>query len=75
MLTLDDVLYWPERMQSSCRSNKEEVDQVRDALKSYFKALGVTKEGIHRANWVEAQCVFEEAEKERKVIMSSYFGY
>jgi len=66
IMTIDEVLYWADRMKTLCKANEEEVDQVRDAIRIFFRACGLNKEGLHRENWVEANQVFAEAERQRK---------
>ena len=65
-MTIDEVLNWADRMKTLCKANEEEVDQVRDAIRIFFRACGLNKEGLHRENWVEANQVFAEAERQRK---------
>jgi len=66
IMTIDEVLYWADRMKTLCKANEEEVEQVRDAIRIFFKACGLNKEGLHRENWVEANQTFAEAERQRK---------
>jgi len=66
VMTIDEVLYWADRMKTLCKANEDEVQAVREAIEIFFKACGVNEEGLHRENWVEANQVFAEAERERK---------
>jgi len=66
IIHLGEILNWPYRMQSLCKSNQEEKEKVKQSLTTYYKHRGVTTEGLNRENWVEANRVFAEAEKERK---------
>lgn len=66
IMTIDEVLYWADRMKTLCKANEEEVECVRNAIRVFFKACGLNKEGLHRENWVEANQVFAEAERQRK---------
>jgi len=66
IMTIDEVLYWADRMKTLCKANEEEVDCVRDAIRIFFRACGLNKEGLHRENWVEANQCFGEAERQRK---------
>jgi len=66
VMTITEILYWADRMKSLCQSNDEEIEKVRDALRNFFKGYGLNEEGLHRENWVEANQVFAEAERERK---------
>lgn len=66
VMTINEVLYWADRMKSLCKANDEEVEEVRAAIKVFFLHCGLNKEGLHRENWVEANQVFAEAERQRK---------
>lgn len=66
IMTIDEVLYWADRMKTLCKANEEEVEDVRAAIRIFFRACGLNKEGLHRENWVEANQVFAEAERQRK---------
>lgn len=65
-MVINEVLYWADRMKSLCQASDEEIENVRDALRTFFEACGVTEIGLHRENWVEANQVLAEAERERK---------
>jgi len=64
-MTLKEVLFWPDRMQQLCGANKQEIESMRKAVRILFGACGVTEEGLCREDWVEANQVFAEAERQR----------
>ena len=57
IMTINEVLYWADRMKSLCKANDEEVEDVRAAIKVFFLHCGLNAEGLHRENWVEANQV------------------
>jgi len=65
-MTLKEVLYWPERMKQLAGATEEEIESMRKAVRILFGACGVTHEGLAREDWVEANQVFAEAERQRK---------
>jgi len=65
-LSLKEVLFWPDRMKHLVGANEEEIESMRKAVRILFGACGVTDEGLCREDWVEANQVFAEAEKQRK---------
>jgi len=65
-MTLDEVLSWADRMKSLCETNDEEVETVRNALRTYFSNYGLNEDGLHRENWVEAHITMKETAEERK---------
>lgn len=66
IMTITEVLYWAERMKTLCKANEKEVEEVRQAIRTFFRACGLNEDGLHRENWVEANQVFAEAERQRK---------
>jgi len=65
-MTLKEVLFWPDRMQQLVGATPEEIETMRKAVRLLFGACGVTEEGLPREDWVEANQVFAEAERQRK---------
>jgi len=65
-MTLKEVLFWPDRMQQLVGATPEEIETMRKAVRLLFGACGVTEEGLLREDWVEANQVFAEAERQRK---------
>ena len=65
-MDMDEVLYWPERMRQLVNANEEQIEHMRSAVKTFFTHKGVGPEGLLRENWVEANRVFAEAERERR---------
>jgi len=65
-MVITEVLYWADRMKSLCQANEDEIENVRDALRMFFEACGVTELGLKRENWVEANQAFAEAEREKR---------
>ena len=66
VLTLPEIMLWADRLKIFCSVTEEQVLRLRAALGIFFGAVGVTKEGLSRENWVEANQAFAEAEYERK---------
>jgi len=66
VMSLDEVLSWADRMRSVCETNDEEIETVRNELKSYFTMYGLHGDGLRRENWVEAHITMGEAAQERK---------
>ncbi|XP_063675993.1 obelin-like [Bolinopsis microptera] len=65
-MEMDEVLYWPDRMRQLVNATDEQVEKMRHACKTFFWHKGVDLEhGLHRDDWVEANRVFAEAERER----------
>lgn len=64
-MTIEEVLYWADRMKCLCQANDEEVEDVRGAIKCFFEFCGLNP-SLHRENWVEANQAFAEMERERK---------
>jgi len=64
-MTLKEVLFWPDRMRQLVGASDEEIEKMRRAVRILFGACGVTDEGLEREDWVEANQVFAEAERER----------
>jgi len=64
-LTFREVLFWPNRMKHLIGANDEEIESLRKAVRILFGACGVTEDGLCREDWVEANQVFAEAEKQR----------
>jgi len=64
-MTLKEVLFWPDRMRQLVGASDEEIEKMRQAVRILFGACGVTDEGLEREDWVEANQVFAEAERER----------
>jgi len=65
-MTLKEVLFWPDRMKQLVGANEEEVEMMRKAVRLFFGACGITEEGLAREDWVEANQVFAECERQRK---------
>jgi len=65
-MTIAEVMTWAERMKSLCQSTEEEIESVRQALRTFFLNKGLTDEGCKRENWVECNRVFAEADRERE---------
>ena len=66
-MEMDEVLYWPDRMRQLVNATDEQVEKMRHACKTFFLHKGVDlKNGLHRDDWVEANRVFAEAERERE---------
>jgi len=65
-MTIEEVLTWADRMKSLCQSTDEQIDTVREALRTFFLNKGLTGEGCCRENWVECNRVFAEADRERE---------
>jgi len=65
-MTLKEVLFWPDRMKQLVGANEDEVEIMRKAVRLLFGACGVTEEGLAREDWVEANQVFAECERQRK---------
>jgi len=66
VMQIDEVLYWANRMKALCNCTDEECEAVKKALRIFFFACGLNEEGLNRENWVEANQIFGEAERERK---------
>ena len=66
IMSMKEILWWADRMRSVVGASDYEIEEVRGALRIFLEACGVTEEGCHRANWVEANQVCAEAERERK---------
>jgi len=64
-LSFREVLFWPNRMKNLVGANEKEIERMRKAVRELFGACGVTDEGLCREDWVEANQVFAEAEKQR----------
>ena len=65
-MTMEEVLYWPDRMRQLVNATDDQVEKMREAVKTFFLHKGVDPvEGLKRENWVEANRVFAEAERER----------
>jgi len=64
-MTLKEVLFWPDRMKQLCGATDKEIEHMRYAVGVLFGACGVTEEGLLREDWVEANQVFAECERER----------
>merc|ERR1719495_2906961 len=47
-------------------ANEEQIESMRKAVRILFGACGVTDEGLCREDWVEANQVFAEAERQRR---------
>ena len=66
-MEMDEVLYWPDRMRQLVNATDEQVEKMREAVKIFFFNKGVDPvHGLLRENWVEANRVFAEAERERE---------
>jgi len=82
-MLLSEVLLWADRMRSICDTDEMEVENVRNALDTYFSMYGLRMPGgLHRENWCEAHITMGEASKERmkqgdpipmKYLAKSYF--
>jgi len=65
-MTLKEVMFWPDRMRQLVGASDKEIENMRRAVRIMFGACGVTEEGLEREDWVEANQVFAEAERERR---------
>lgn len=65
-MTMKEVLFWPDRMKELVGASEEQIETMRQAVRKMFGACGVTDEGLCREDWVEANQVFAEAERQRK---------
>lgn len=65
-ITLKQVLFSPNRMKQLVGASDEDVDKMRKAIRIFFVACGVTVKGLGREDWVEANQVFAEAEREKR---------
>jgi len=65
-MTIKEVLFWPDRMKELVGANEEEIESMRKAVRKFFGACGVTEKGLAREDWVEANQVLAEAERQRK---------
>jgi len=65
-MTIKEVLFWPDRMKQLVGASEEQVEIMRKAVRLLFGACGVTEEGLAREDWVEANQVFAECERQRK---------
>ena len=66
-MDMDEVLYWPDRMRQLVNATDEQVEKMRAACYTFFHNKGVDPEkGLLREDWVEANRVFAEAERERE---------
>ena len=66
-MDMDEILYWPDRMRQLVNASDEQVEKMRDACFTFFLNKGVDPEkGLLRDDWVEANRVFAEAERERE---------
>ena len=67
IITLDEVLYWPDRMRELVNATDEQVEKMRDACHIFFLHKGVEpSRGLKREDWLEANRTFAEAERERE---------
>jgi len=64
-MDMEEIMYWPERMKELVNSSDEQVEDMRKACRIFFTAKGVGPDGLLRENWVEANRVFAESERER----------
>jgi len=64
-MTLKEVLFWPDRMKQLVGATDEEIANMRRAIRILFGACGVTEDGLAREDWVEANQVFAECERQR----------
>ena len=66
-MEMEEVLYWPDRMRQLVNATDDQVEKMREAVKIFFFNKGVDPvNGLSRENWVEANRVFAEAERERQ---------
>jgi len=65
-MTLKEVMFWPERMRQLVGASDEQIESMRKAVRILFGACGITDEGLCREDWVEANQVFAEAERQRR---------
>ena len=65
-MSMVEVLKWPNRVLKFVPVNDEQLETMRSAIQIFFTAVGVTEEGLNREDWVEANQVFAESERERK---------
>ena len=66
-MEMDEILYWPDRMRQLVNATEDQVEKMRQAVRVFFFNKGVDPvDGLLRHNWVEANRVFAEAERERE---------
>ena len=66
-MMMEEILYWPDRMRQLVNATDEQVEKMREAVHIFFLNKGVHPEtGLTREDWVEANRVFSEAERERE---------
>ena len=58
-MKLKEVYWWADRMRTVCDCSDYEIEEVRAALKVFFESCGISDEGLHRENWVEANQVLK----------------
>ena len=67
IMEMEEILYWPDRMRELVNATDEEVERMRAAVHTFFLHKGVDPvNGLKREDWVEANRVFAEAERERE---------
>lgn len=67
IMTLDEVLQWPERMKHLAKASDEQIGKMKDAIYKFFLNKGVDPiVGLKREDWIETNRVFAEAERERE---------
>ena len=66
-MDMDEVLDWPNRMKQLMNATDKQAQKMQDTAKNFFLHKGVDPvNGLLRENWVEANRVFAEAERERE---------
>jgi len=66
-MNMDEIMYWPDRMRQLVNATDEQVEKMRAAVHTFFFHKGVDPvNGLKREDWVEANRVFAEAERERE---------
>lgn len=66
-MSMDEIMYWPDRMRQLVNASDEQIEKMRAACDTFFFHKGVNRDtGLAREDWVEANRVFAEAERERE---------
>jgi len=66
---MEEVLTWADRMKKMVNADKDQVENMRKAIRLLFSGCGVpfegSEEGLKREDWVECNQAFAEAERVR----------
>lgn len=67
ILQIDEVTaMFADTLVSFCKPSQDEMSKYKKHLVDFYSALGVTKEGIKRADWPTAVNRFSTLERERR---------